>query len=215
MLPSDLDGPAPPAGAPNYFMEVDDDAWGFPQDQLELWRFHVDWTTPANSTFTQGALMATAPFDSNLCGGSGNCVPQPGTTQTLDTLSDRLMYRIQYRNFGDHESLVVNHTVDVDGTDHAGIRWYEVRDPNGSPFIYQQGTFAPDADHRWMGSVAMDGVGNMALGYSVSSSTTYPSIRYTARLSTDPLGTICQCETTPITDPDRKRTRQDAGATTA
>ena len=198
MLPSDVDGPAPPAGSPNYYMEVDDDAWGFPQDQLELWKFHVDWTTPANSTFTQAALMPTASFDSNLCGGAGNCVPQPGTTQTLDTLSDRLMYRIQYRNFGDHESLVVNHTVDVDGTDHAGIRWYEVRDPNGTPSIYQQGTFAPDSDHRWMGSAAMDSAGDMAIGYSVSSTTTYPSIRYAARLSTDPLGTLAQGETSLI-----------------
>jgi subtilase family serine protease len=198
MLPSDVDGVPPPAGSPNFYMEVDDDAWGFPQDQLELWKFHVDWTTPSNSTFTQAALMPTAAFDSNLCGGSQSCVPQPGTTELLDTLSDRLMYRLQYRNFGDHESLVVNHTVDVDGTDHAGIRWYEVRDPNGLPWIYQQGTYAPDADHRWMGSAAMDSAGNMAIGFSVSSATTYPSIRYAARLATDPLGTLGQGETTLI-----------------
>jgi len=198
MLPADLDGPPPPSGSPNFYMEVDDDAWGFPQDQLELWKFHVDWTTPSNSSFTQAALLPTAPFDSNLCGGSQSCVPQPGTTQLLDTLSDRLMYRLQYRNFGDHESLVVNHTVDVDGTDHAGIRWYEVRDPNGAPSIYQQGTYAPDSDHRWMGSAAMDSSGNMAIGFSVSSATTYPSIRYAARLATDPLGTLAQGETTLI-----------------
>lgn len=197
-LPADLDGPAPPPGSPNYYVAVDSKAWGFPQDQLELWRFHVDWTTPSNSTFTQAALLPTAPFDPTLCGGAGNCVPQPGTTQTLDTLSDRLMYRLQYRNFGDHESLVVNHTVDVDGTNHAGIRWYELRDPNGMPSIYQQGTYAPDSDHRWMGSAAMDGAGDMALGFSVSSATTYPSIRYAARLATDPLGTLAQGETTLI-----------------
>jgi len=198
MLPADLDGPPPPSGSPNYFVEVDDDAWGFPQDQLELWKFHVDWTTPSNSSFTQAALLPTAPFDSNLCGGAESCVPQPGTTEKLDTLSDRLMYRLQYRNFGDHESLVVNHTVDVDGTDHAGIRWYEVRDPNGLPSIYQQGTYAPDSDHRWMGSAAMDSSGNLAIGFSVSSATTYPSIRYAARLATDPLGTLAQGETTLI-----------------
>src|SRR5947209_19826040 len=105
------------------------------------------------------------------------------------------MYRLQYRNFGPHESLVVNHTVDVDRSDHAGIRWYEIRDPQGSPVIYQQGTYAPDGDHRWMGSAAMDGAGNIAVGFSVSGPTTFPSIRYAARLTTDPPGTLGQGET--------------------
>lgn len=198
MLPSDFDGPPPPAGSPNYFMQVDDDAWGYAPDQLQLWKFHVDWTTPSNSTFTHAVSLPVAAFDSNLCGGAENCVPQPGTSVALDTLSDRLMYRLQYRNFGDHESLVVNHTVDVDGTDHAGIRWYEIRDPNGTPTIYQQGTYAPDGDHRWMGSAAMDSAGNLAIGFSVSSASTYPSIRYAARLATDPLGTLGQGETTLV-----------------
>jgi hypothetical protein len=105
------------------------------------------------------------------------------------------MYRLQYRNFGTHETLVVNHTVDADGADHAGIRWYEVRDPGGTPFINQQGTYAPNAHHRWMGSIAMDGNGNMALGYSASSTTLYPSIGYVGRLAGDPLGTLPQGET--------------------
>jgi subtilase family serine protease len=109
-------------------------------------------------------------------------------------MSDRLMYRLQYRNLGSHESLVVNHTVDVDGLDHAGIRWYEIRSPGSSPFIYQQGTYAPDADHRWMGSIAMDHAGNMALGFSVSGATTSPSIRYTGRLDGDEPGVMTQGE---------------------
>ena len=196
MLPSDLDGTPPPPGTPNFYMQVDDDAWGYsPVDQLQIWRFHVDWSNPSASTFTHGASLPTAPFDSNLCGNAENCIPQPAPGVSLDPLADRLMYRLQYRNFGSHESLVVNHTVDVDGTDHAGIRWYEVRDPNGSPFIYQQGSYAPDSDNRWMGSAAMDSAGNMAIGFSVSSASTYPSIRYTGRLATDPLGTLSQGET--------------------
>jgi subtilase family serine protease len=200
MLPSDLDGPAPPAGTPNFYVQVDDDAWGYsPVDQLQIWRFHVDWSNPPASTFTHAASLPTAPFDSNLCGYAQNCIPQPGTSVSLDALADRLMYRLQYRNFGSHDSLVVNHTVDVDGTDHAGIRWYEVRDPNGSPVIYQQGSYAPDGDNRWMGSAAMDSAGNMAIGFSVSSAVTYPSIRYTGRLATDPLGTLSQGETELMT----------------
>ena len=104
------------------------------------------------------------------------------------------MYRLQYRNFGTHESLVVNHTVDVDGTDHAGVRWYEIRNPGGTPFIQQQGTYAPDSFHRWMASAAMDAAGNIAIAYNVSSSTLAPSIRYAARLATDPPGVLAQGE---------------------
>lgn len=195
MLPSDLDGMTlPPLGSPNFFMQMDDNIFGYSTDQLELWRFHVDWTTPANSTFNNLVLLPTAAFDSTLCNFDSNCIPQPGTARKLDTLSDRLMYRLAYRNFGTHESLVVNHTVDTDGSNHAGIRWYEIRNPGGTPYIYQQGTLAPDFDHRWMGSVAMDGAGNIALGYSVSSETTFPSIRYTGRLAGDPLGSLPQGE---------------------
>jgi len=196
MLPADLDGPPPPAGSPGYFVLVDDDAWGYSPDQLQLFRFNVDWANPAASSFTGPSVMPTAPFDSDMCGYSRNCLPQPGTGVMVDAMADRLMYRLQYRNFGDHESLVVNHTVDADGNDHAGIRWYEIRDPQTSPFIYQQSTYAPDADHRWMGSAAMDRTGNLALGFSVTGPSTSPSIRYAGRLATDPLGVLAEGETT-------------------
>ncbi|MFZ2447981.1 MAG: carboxypeptidase regulatory-like domain-containing protein [Syntrophobacteraceae bacterium] len=202
MLPTDLDGTdPPPLGSPNYFMEVDHHTWIGPSDALRLWRFHVDWTNTANSTFggpgfEPDAIMASDPWDPLPCiaEGSRNCVPQPDTSQKLDALGDRLMYRLAYRNFGDRESLVVNHTVNGGGG-VAGIRWYEVRDPGGSPVIYQQGTYAPsDGGHRWMGSMAMDGMGNMALGYSVSSASIYPSVRYTGRLVSDPPGVMAQGE---------------------
>ena len=103
------------------------------------------------------------------------------------------MFRLAYRNFGDHEALVVNHTVDA-SSGQAGVRWYEVRDPGGAPVLYQQGTYAPDNNHRWMGSVAQDRIGNIALGYSVSSSSVFPSVRYTGRLAEDPTGLMTQDE---------------------
>ncbi len=191
MLPADLDGQAPPPGSPGYFVEMDDDAWGYAAtDQMQLWRFNLDWSNPSASTFTGPSILPVAPFDSDLCGYSRNCIPQPGTTTKVDALADRLMYRLQYRNFGTHESLVVNHTVDADGSDHAGIRWYEIRDPRNSPTIHQQGTYAPDGNHRWMGSAAMDASGNLAIGFSVSGPNTFPSVRYTGRLAADPLGTL-------------------------
>jgi hypothetical protein len=190
LLPSDLDGATlPPVGSPNYFVQVDDDFGNPPADQLSIFKFHVDWTTVLSSTFTGPVTTPVAPFDSDFCDADREaCIPQPGTTQKLEVISDRLMYRLAYRNFNDHESLVVNHTVDADGTGHAGVRWYELRSPGTSPTVYQQGTFAPDASDRWMGSAAMDKDGDIALGYSVSNATdVFPSIRYTGRLAGDPL----------------------------
>jgi hypothetical protein len=178
LLPSDLDGTTPPpAGSPDYFLNYE-------TSSLNLWKFHVDFATPANSTFSGPVNLPVASF-SPACNGS-NCIPQPGTRQKLDSLADRLMYRLAYRNFGDHESLVVNHSVTAGSS--VGIRWYELRDPNGTPTVYQQGTFAPDSTYRWMGSIAMDKAGDIALGYSASSASVYPSIRYTGRVPTDSLG---------------------------
>jgi len=173
LLPSDLDGAtSPPAGSPSFFMSVDPAS-----NALNLWRFHVDFANTQNSTFTGPISIAgVAPFTSP-CLNTQDCIPQPGTTTMLDAIGDRLMYRLAYRNFGDHASLVANHTVLAPGGNTA-VRWYEVRDPNGTPTIFQQGTFAPDSDNRWMASVAMDQSGNIGVGYSVASAVTFPSIRY-------------------------------------
>lgn len=197
MLPSDLDGPAPPSGAPNPFVQVDDNAWGYSPDQLQIWEFRVNWANASSSTFTHAGNLGTAAFDANMCGYSRNCIPQPGGTK-VDAISDRLMYRLQYRNFGSHQTLVVNHTVDVNGSDRAGVRWYELRKSGGGWSMYQQGTYSPDSNHRWMASIAMNGAGDMALGYSVSSTTVYPSIRATGRLDGDSLGQMTQGELTII-----------------
>ncbi len=194
-LPSDLDGATlPPAGSPNFFITSEDVS----PDRLKMYKFHADFTTPANSTFVGPTLINVASFDSELCTAErGACIPQPNTAQQLETLSDRLMYRLAYRNFGTHESLVVNQTVDANGAGKGGVRWYELRSPNTTPVVYQQSTYSPDADHRWLGSIAQDRQGNMALGYSVSNaSTLFPTIRYTGRLVTDPLSEMSQGETT-------------------
>ncbi len=192
LLPSDLDGTtAPPAGSPNYFMN-------FGANSLNLWKFHVDWANSANTTLTGPTNLPVASF-SAACSGGGACIPQPGTSNKLDSLADRLMYRLAYRNRGGIESLLVNHSVTV-GSKRTGItsvRWYELRNPAGStmaagtPIVYQQGTLSTsDGIHRWMGSIAMDKNGDIALGYSASSSSVYPSIRYTGRVPTDTLGTM-------------------------
>ena len=129
--PADLDGPA---GSGNYFMRHRDDevhniGTNAPtQDFLELWEFVPDFVTPGNSTFTQIADIGISEFDSDLCGlFSFNCFPQPGTVVTLDPLREVIMNRLQYRNFGAFETLVGNFVIDVDGTDHASVRWFELR----------------------------------------------------------------------------------------
>jgi hypothetical protein len=173
LLPSDLDGStSPPSGSPNYYAAFGDDA-------LDIWKFHVDWTNPGSSSLSGPQSVATAPFDA-AC---DSCVVQPAPGTTLDTLSDRLMFRLAYRRFADHESLIVNHTVATKKA--AGVRWYELRDPGGTPTIHQQGTFSPNSLFRWMGSAATDKMGNMAIAYSVSGKSVSPSIRYTGRANDD------------------------------
>ena len=184
LLPADLDGnTAPPAGAPNYVMNIG-------SDRLNLWKFKVDWNNPSASALTGPTQIKTAPFD-EACKNApsrGACIVQPKTTVVLDSLADRLMYRLAYRNFGTHESLVVNHTVAV--ASRAGVRWYEVRDPGGTPKLQQQGTYAPTTSSRWMGSIAMDKLGNIAVGYSVSGASVFPSIRLAGRSAGDPLNKL-------------------------
>ncbi len=192
LLPSDLDGAiGPPAGAPNAFVN-------FGTNSLNIWRFHVDFATPANSTLTGPINLPVAAF-SAACGG-GTCIPQPNTRQQLDSLADRVMYRFAYRNgtAAGSERAVVNHSVKASGNKHSqvtGIRWYQLGNlTSGTPALVQQGTFSPDSNSRWMGSIAMDKAGDIAVGYSVSSSSVFPSIRYTGRTPSDALGTL-QAET--------------------
>ncbi|WP_218081998.1 hypothetical protein [Anthocerotibacter panamensis] len=182
LLPSDQDGlTPPPAGSPNYVLN-------FGTNRLNLWKFHVDFTTPANSTFTGPTSIPVASFAA-ACNG-GTCIPQSGNrrNQRLDSLGDRLMYRLAYRNRGGVESLLVNHSVTA-GTS-VGIRWYELRITNQTASVFQQSTYAPDATYRWMGSIAMDKVGNIAVGYSASSGSLFPAIRFTGRTPTDTLNTL-------------------------
>jgi hypothetical protein len=176
LLPSDMDGTIQPtAGEPAFFVD-------FGTNKLNLWKFHVDFVTPANSTFTGPTALTVANFTQ---GCNRSCVAQPNTTNLLDMLGDRMMYRLAYRKFADgHEALVTSHSITT------GYRWYEIRNPNGSPTIFQQGTFAPDASTRWMGSIAMDRNGNIGMGYTLGSSTIFPSVYFTGRVPGDPLGTM-------------------------
>src|SRR5207249_175660 len=119
-----------------------------------------------------------------------------GTTQKLDSLGDRVMNRLSYRNFGDHAALVIDHSITAGSS--VGMRWYELRANGGSLSVFQQGTYAPDSSYRWMGSIAMDQAGDMALGFSRSGTAINPEIHFTGRLAGDALGLMTQGEGTII-----------------
>ncbi len=177
-LPSDLDGSnLPPIGQPNFYVDL------ATTSSLHLYRFHVDFSTPGNSTFTGPTTIRIRPF-SPACGG-GVCIPQAGTKQKLDSLGDRLMFRLAYRNMLTHESLLVNHSVRTNAAP-SGVRWYEIRDPDEAPAIFQEGTVQDGDLSLWMGSIAMDKTGDIAVGFSESSKSTHPAVAFTGRVPSDP-----------------------------
>ena len=186
-LPADLDGLIlPPTGTACPFIE-------FPSSgTYRTFLFHADFVTPANSTYTQRTSPAAASF-SQLCPGNRNCVPQLGTSGRVDGLGDRLMHRLSYRIVDGVERIVGNHSVSAGGV--SGIRWFELRNvTSGSESVFQESTYQPDTDWRWMGSAAEDTNGNMAIGFSASSATINPQIRYAGRLASDPINTLGQGE---------------------
>jgi hypothetical protein len=178
MLPSDCDGTFPVTGTPNYFAYID------PSAELRIWALYTDWVTTANSTFTYVTKLNVSAY--NELGS----VSQQGTSNTLDGLGDRLMFRNQYRNFGSYETFVTCHNVNA-GSGVAGLRWYEYRKTGSTFSLYQQSTYAPgDGKSRWMGSIAMNASGDIGIAYSVSSSSMYPSIYFTGRKATDALNQL-------------------------
>jgi hypothetical protein len=185
-LPADCDSDFPPDGTPcpvSYLIKGSSAC-------IKINDFHVDWTTPANSSFT---LINTVPVSPFTAWNYEPVVPQKGTSQKLDVFSRRvIMFRMPFRKFSDHWSMLLNTTVNVSSV--SGIRWMEVRNTGSGWSLYQEGTYSPDANFRWMGSIAMDSAGSIALGYSVSSPTMYPSIRYTGRVKGDPPGVMTIAE---------------------
>jgi hypothetical protein len=190
LIPADVEGTAaPPTGRDEFFTSIQNpvlDGTSNTSTTINLWDFHVDWSTRSNSAFTQTSLVEAAYQPGCYTAGSPAntvCVPEPTSISTnvkIDSVGDRFMPRMSYRNFGSYESFVVSHTVQV-GTGNfgqTGIRWYELRDSgSGTPFIYQNGNVSPDqSQYRFMPSIAEDTSGNAALGYMVSSAATHPSM---------------------------------------
>jgi len=197
LLPSDADGALPPNGTPSYFFHFEDDGFGAPSDRIIINEMTVDWNNVGNTQVTQTQVLNPSPFDSDLSPG----ITQGGSSSVLDPVAEVFYYRAPYMRWTNHNSVVLCHVVDIDGNNTAGMRWYELRQPGtGLWNIHQQGTFAPDSENRWMGSIAMDNQGNIGMGYSIASSfsNNSPGLRYTGRLAADPAGMMTVAEETAI-----------------
>lgn len=206
----------PPAGAPGTFIRQVDDELNNPgsndpvHDRLELFTFHVDFTTPANSALTGPIAIQITDFDRNFTIPSGfGAIPQPGTTRLLDPLLEVIMFPVHYRAFGSTETMTANFVTKVGANNQSAIRWLELRRTGGlaNPWtLYQEGTYTPAGDpaptNRWMGASAMDSAGNIALGYSIDRAvapTMFPSLSYVGRQAGDPAGVMTTAETSLIT----------------
>src|SRR5215469_1193284 len=159
MLNADVDGKRlPPPGAPNIMMSTGGTQLLkiFDDDGIYFYKVHVDWNDVSKTTVSAPQKIAVAPYH-YLCDGQlSNCVSQPGTERRLDSQGDKLIQRLVYRNFGGHESILAEHSI-ATAARGGGVRWYEFRlDHEREPFLYQQGTYAPDGMYRWLGSMAMD-----------------------------------------------------------
>jgi hypothetical protein len=195
---ADIDGQRlPPAGAPNIMMAtggtqlkkiLDDDG-------IYVWKVHVDWERPSNTNVSGPTKIAVAPYH-YLCGGQlTNCVPQPETERRLDVQGDKIMQRLVYRRVDNHESIVAAHSISTKAG-AGGVRWYEFRfDKKREPYLFQQGTYAPDGSYRWMPSIAIDKKGNIGVGYSFGGTPNFAGQRFAARLASDPKGVLSLHET--------------------
>jgi hypothetical protein len=195
---ADIDGHGlPPAGAPNIMMATGGTQLKeiFDDDGIYAWKVHVDWDNPAKTSVRGPVKIPVAPYH-YLCNGQlTKCVPQPGTDRRLDAQGDKLMQRLVYRRIGKRESIVAAHSV-ATKAGGGGVRWYEFRlDKNRDPYLYQQGTYAPDGFFRWMPSVAMDKKGNIGVGYSFGGTPHFAGQRFAARLARDPKGKLTFHET--------------------
>ncbi len=191
--PVDWSGLTPPNSNP-LIMALNDSSWGStPEDAVEIFSVNIDWDDPDNTSVEQTTVV-TAPYNSFACASLGYgfaCVPQRAGGG-LDGIPETIMNQPHYRNFGTHESVVLCFMTDADGNNRAGIRWMELRRTPGADWsVYQEGTYAPnDGKHRYMSTIAMDGSGNIALGYNLSSPFDYVCISYTGRRATDTQGVM-------------------------
>ena len=193
-LPADADGQLPESDVPMSIFYFEDDGWnGVSNDVVKIWEMDINWDNPNSSSVYESQTLDVSPFDTQF-NSNWNDIVQPDVNQKLDAMPGAFMFRAAYRTWTDYNSILLNHTVDVNSNNQGGIRWYELRQYQDDWVLFQEGTYAPDNQSRFFGSMAMDHQGNIALAYSVSGSEVYPSLRYTGRMASDPLGIMSIAE---------------------
>lgn len=199
--PANLVGTQFPTDVPGYIVYLQDDGWaGVSFDHLKIWEIVLDWTNVNNSTISAPLEVPTTPFEATFAPFGSGDIQQPGTNQKIDIIGGVISYAANYRSFGGYNSWLITFTVDVNGSDLAGIRWIELRnDAVNGWSIFQEGTYAPaDNLNRFMASAAMDAAGNIGMAFNIGSATVKAGIRYTGRFNDDPLGEMTVAETTII-----------------
>jgi len=200
-------GDPPPTGRNEMVLAIDSPAsGGVTLTQVHARFFHVDFANPANATFGVGSTHAPNAeitvngFVDAFTNTTSDLVPQQGTSTKLDTLGDKIMTPVVYQNLGGTESLWADGTVctDTNCTGPTGVRWYQFDVTGGNfpatPVQQQTWTNNNDGLWRWMPSVGVDQSGDTVIGYSTSSTTIFPSIRYAGRLANDPPSNLAQGE---------------------
>ena len=185
-LAADIDGTTPPPeGTVESFISIQNPSGtNTTSTQLNLWQMHVDWTTPTNSTFTGPTSIAVNSYTPGCYSlkfpTNTYCVPEPSSPTTknyIDSVGDRLMHRFAFRQFPTYQSYIATQTVQPGKTQQTGVRWYEFSPSGNTLSVTNSGTISPDTMYfRFVPSAAQDKVGNLAVGYSGSSTSLHPSI---------------------------------------
>jgi|GEM_PF-2958861 len=191
VLPSDNDGIIPPTTTPNYFAYIHENEYSSVAfDQINILEFHTDWVNIENCNISEVQTIEVSSYNTGGYPMTTDYVTQPNTDDKLNTLDNILMANLQYRHFEEYDVLMATHTVYFPEFEYAGVRWYELHKYEDDWEIHQQSTFSPDTTNRWQPSIAMNGIGDIGLGYSLSGKTVFPSMAITGRASGDPIGVM-------------------------
>lgn len=194
-LPAHASGETLPTDHINFFY-FEDDGWAGGIDKIKVWEMRVDWTDPDASTISVKQEIPVSPFNTEFDVVNWEDLSQPGTSQKIDAVPNAFMYMGHYRSFSGYDAITLCKTVDVDLSSNiqSGIRWYELRKTTDTWTLHQEGTFSPDSESRFMGSIALDRQGNIGLAYSITSTSTFPSLKFTGRRVEDATGLMTVSE---------------------
>ncbi len=159
---------------PHYFVDAQ---YGNNQNTLTVWQLANPWGTPS---LTQAGTVTVNSYSLPVS------QPQLGGSNIQG--NDNRLLDVEYWG----GKLWATHAVGCNpggGTVNC-IRWYEINIASGSPVLVQQGTFSSSSTYRSFPDLGVDACGNMLVGYTMTSSSMYPSVYAAGREAGDPLGQL-------------------------